>query len=313
MKLIGCICGLVLSLTCTAEPVLPKPEEIPVYIRDDVYEDYLKFLNGRPVLSIVDFRGITMRRDVADMVLLQQALALGGFTKNFYYQPGKFNFRNTKMLESGDSLLSFDTYWLTDAKALAGKVYISEPVVRRGEYLAGIYTSPENLPVLRTRTLAELRKFSGVSTPKWRTDWETMSALALKELIQEDEWLSQARMVHMRWVDFMLMPFFHDEHGIYQLEQLRLKVVPGVAILLNDSRHFVISKSHPDGRFANEALNKGLRILRENGRIEQLYKQAGFMLPENSVQILNLPAAKPKTKPALHSTSAASTIQGHER
>ena len=306
MKIIGCICSLVLSFWCLADPVLPESEAIPVYIRDDVYEDYLKFLNGRPVLSIVDFRGATMRRDVADMVLLQQALALGGFTKNFYYQPGKFNFRNTKMLESGDSLLSFDTYWLTDAKAMAGKVYISEPVVRRGEYLAGIYTSPENQPVLRTRTLAELRKFSGVSTPKWRTDWETMSALALKELIQEDEWLSQARMVHMRWVDFMLMPFFHDEKGIYQLEQLRLKVVPGVAILLNDSRHFVISKSHPDGRFASEALNKGLRILRANGRIEQLYKQAGFMLPENSVQILNLPAAtKPNTTPALESAPAS--------
>lgn len=85
MKILGCICGLILSLYCMAEPVLPKAEVIPVYIRDDVYEDYLKFLNGRPVLSIVDFRGATMRRDVADMVLVQQALALGGFTKNFYY------------------------------------------------------------------------------------------------------------------------------------------------------------------------------------------------------------------------------------
>jgi|JI7StandDraft_1071085.scaffolds.fasta_scaffold00107_4 hypothetical protein len=294
MKLLGYICSLLLSLTCYAQSVLPKPEEIPVFIRDDVYEDYLKFLDGRAVLSIVDFRGITMRRDVADMVLLQQALALGGFTKKFYYQPGKFNFRNTKLLETGDSLLSFDTYWLSDAKALSGKVFVSEPVVRRGEYLAGIYSSPENTAVFSIKTLTDLRQFSGVSTPKWRTDWDTMTALPLKELVREDEWLSQARMVHMRWVDFMLMPFFHDKDGIYQLEQLRLKVVPGVAILLNDSRHFVISKTHPDGRYANEALNKGLRILRENGRIEQLYKQAGFMLPQGSVKILNVPPPEPK-------------------
>lgn len=291
MKLLGSCLALFLSLHCLAATPTPKPEEIPVYIRDDVYEDYLKFLDGRPVLSIVEFRGNTMRRDVADMVLLQQALALGGFTKNFYYQPGKFNFRNTKMLENGDSLLSFDTYWLNDAKALSGKVYISEPVVRRGEYLAGIYTSPENKAVLQVQTLDDLRTFTAVSTPKWRTDWETMQALPLKELIREDEWLSQARMVHMRWVDFMLMPFFHDEHGLYQLEQIRLQVVPGVAILLNDSRHFVISKAHPDGRAANEALNKGLRILRENGRIEQLYRQAGFMLPTGAVRILNPPEA----------------------
>jgi hypothetical protein len=102
MKLIGYICWLLLSLNCIAETVSTKPEGIPVYIRDDVYEDYLRFLNGRSVLTIDDFRGATMRRDVADMVLLQQALALGGFTKSFYYQPGKFNFRNTKLLERVD-------------------------------------------------------------------------------------------------------------------------------------------------------------------------------------------------------------------
>ena len=34
-------------------------------------------------------------------------------------------------------------------------------------------------------------------------------------------------------------------------------------------------------------LNKGLKILRENGRIRQLYQEAGFMLPAGSVKILN--------------------------
>jgi hypothetical protein len=291
MKFIGYICCLLFSFHCSAETISPKSDEIPVYIRDDVYEDYLRFLNGRSVLTIDDFRGATMRRDVADMVLLQQALALGGFSKSFYYQPGKFNFRNTKLLETGDSLLSFDTYWLSDTQSLAGKVYVSEPVIRRGEYLAGIYSSPENQAMLQVGTLQQLRKFTGVSTPKWQTDWATMSALSLKELVREDEWLSQARMVHMRWVDFMLMPFFHDANGVYQLEQIRLKVVPGVAILLNDSRHFVISKAHPDGQSASAALNRGLKLLRENGRIEQLYTQAGFMLPAGSIKILNAEVA----------------------
>ncbi len=79
MKIFACLCGLLISLSCIAQSVQVKSSEIPVYIRDDVYEDYLKFLNGRSVLSIIDFRGSTMPRDVADVVLLQQALALGGF------------------------------------------------------------------------------------------------------------------------------------------------------------------------------------------------------------------------------------------
>ena len=81
---------------------------------------------------------------------------------------------------------------------------------------------------------------------------------------------------------FGAAPTAKADDGSFELEQIKLQLVPGVAVLLDDSRHFVISKSHPEGRFASEALNKGLKILRENGRIEQLYKQAGFMMPQKS-------------------------------
>jgi hypothetical protein len=260
---------------------------IEIFIRDDVYEDYQKFVAGRDVLSIRDFHSPFMRRDVADMVLLQQALALGGFQRTFLYLPGKVNFRNTKMLETGELLLSFDTYWLSDARALKDKVWISSAVIKKGQYLAGIYTSPSNSKVFSLKTLADLKELSAVSTPKWHTDWQTMSALPLKELIREDEWLSQARMVHMQWVDFMLMPFVNSKDGVYKLEQIQLKLVPGVAILLNDSRHFVVSKNHPAGAEAYAALQRGLEKLEKNGRIQQLYRQAGFLVDQTQYKVLN--------------------------
>lgn len=260
---------------------------IEIFIRDDVYEDYQKFVAGRDVLSIRDFHSPFMRRDVADMVLLQQALALGGFQRTFLYLPGKVNFRNTKMLETGELLLSFDTYWLSDARALKDKVWISSAVIKKGQYLAGIYTSPSNSKVFSLKTLSDLKELSAVSTPKWHTDWQTMSALPLKELIREDEWLSQARMVHMQWVDFMLMPFVNSKDGVYKLEQIQLKLVPGVAILLNDSRHFVVSKNHPAGAEAYAALQRGLEKLEKNGRIQQLYRQAGFLVDQTQYKVLN--------------------------
>ena len=260
---------------------------VEIFIRDDVYEDYQQFVAGRDVLSIVDFHSPFMRRDVADMVLLQQALALGGFQRTFLYLPGKVNFRNTKMLETGELLLSFDTYWLSDARALKDKVWISSAVIKKGQYLAGIYTSPSNSKVFSLKTLSDLKELSAVSTPKWHTDWQTMSALPLKELIREDEWLSQARMVHMQWVDFMLMPFVNSKDGVYKLEQIQLKLVPGVAILLNDSRHFVVSKNHPAGAEAYAALQRGLEKLEKNGRIQQLYRQAGFLVDQTQYKVLN--------------------------
>lgn len=285
-----CCWLLLLWLLQSGFSVLAKP--LTIYIRDDVYQDYLAFLNGRDVLELTDFSGSFMRRDVADMVLLQQALKLGGFHQSFQYLPGKVNFRNTKMLENGELLLSFDTYWLSDAAKLSDKVYISSPIVKRGQYMAGIYASPKNSKVFAIKKLDDLKQLTAVSTPKWHTDWATLSALPLKELIREDEWLSQARMVHMQWVDFMLMPFYPSPDGSFELEQIRLQLVPGLAVLLDDSRHFVISKQHPQGKQAYIALNKGLALLEQQGRIEQLYSQAGFFIDQKKYKVLNTAPAQ---------------------
>jgi len=262
-------------------------EQIDIYIRDDVYEDYLKFVDGRDVLAITEFNSPYLRRDVADMVVLQQALVLGGFAKQFNYIPGKVNFRNTKMLESGELLLSFDSYWMSDANMIADKIYISDSVIKKGQYLAGIFASPNNKNVFAVTSVEQLANLTAVSTPKWQTDWQTLSALPLKQLVREDEWLGQARMVHMQWVDFMLMPLFNTPDGNYQLEKIHLKMVPKLAILLNDSRHFVISRNHPHGKAAYSALNSGLQQLRTTGKIELIYTRAGFLVDHAQYNILN--------------------------
>jgi hypothetical protein len=124
-------------------PVLAAQDSVLIYIRDDVYSDYEEFIAGRDVSAIKNFSGINIRRDVVDMILAQQALKLGGFKYKFTYAPGKVNFRNTQMLQNGELLLSFDSYWKSDASPLSDSIYISDEVIRNGEYVAGIYTSPK--------------------------------------------------------------------------------------------------------------------------------------------------------------------------
>ncbi|MBL4910720.1 MAG: hypothetical protein JKX78_12005 [Alteromonadaceae bacterium] len=261
--------------------------EILIYIRDDVYEDYQQFVAGRDVLTIDDFYGTRIRRDVVDMIIAQQALKLGGFNYHFSYAAGKVNFRNTRLLQTGKLLMSFDSYWQKDAQALKDSVYISNAVIRKGEYVAGIYTSPKNLKVLEIKQLSDLAKFTAVSTPKWRTDWLTLKNLPLKKLIRVDEWLSMAHMVDIGWIDFMLMPFNPTVDQSFSLEKITLIPVNNVAIVLNDSRHFVISKKHPQGKEAIKAINIGLAKLRQQGAIVKAYRQAGFFIDKNKVKILN--------------------------
>ena len=276
---------LLISLINT--PSYAHSNDILIYIRDDVYIDYQNFVNKRDVLTIKNFSGETIRRDVVDMIIAQQALKLGGFTHEFSYAPGKVNFRNTKMLQNGDLLISFDSYWKSDAQALEDKLYISEPVIRNGEYVAGIYTSPYNQKVLKVKTLEDLQQLSSISTPKWRTDWKTLQSLNLKELTKENSWLSMTRMVNLQWVDFMLMPFNSTPDQSFTMEKIHLIPVQNVAIVLKDSRHFVISKIHPQGEAAFIAINKGIKILRERGAISKAYTEAGFFIDRNQYKILN--------------------------
>ncbi len=160
-------------------------------------------------------------------------------------------------------------------------------MIRNGEYVAGIYTSPYNQKVLRLRTLDDLKDLTSISTPKWRTDWQTLQSLPLKELIKENSWLSMARMVNLQWVDFMLMPFNYNPDQSFTMDKIFLVPVKNIAIVLKDSRHFVISKTHPQGNAAFIAINKGLKILREQKAITKAYTEAGFFINRDNYTILN--------------------------
>jgi len=262
-------------------------EDVVIFIRDDVYDDYSRFLNGRKPIEVKDFSGAYIRRDVVDMIIAQQALSLGGFNKSFRYHKGNANYRNTKLLEDGQLLLSFDSVWSVDAKQLAEYVYISDPVIRNGEYFAGIFTSPNNKKALQLKQFADFKQLTAVSTPRWQTDWQTLSALPLKELLREDEWLGQVRTVSMQWVDFMMMPLMPSLNNRYSLENIELVAVPNVVLQLNDSRHFIISKKHPDGKAAFAAIQKGLQQLRNSSAIEKAYREAGFIPDLNDYTVIN--------------------------
>jgi hypothetical protein len=265
--------------------------KIQIYVRDDVYEDYKRFLNGRNLEEISDFSGQYIRRDVVDMILAQQALALGGFRKEFEYQTGNVNFRNTKLLEQGKLLLSMDSYWLEDAKSMSDAVYISEPLIKRGEYYAGVFYSPNNKKMQQLNSYAQLSEYTSVSTPRWRTDWETLHSMPLQKLFVEHEWISQARMVSMTWADFMLMPLMPSLKNEFNLEGIKLVAHPKLVVLLDGSRHLVVSKNHPHGVEAFKALQVGLKILNERGMIIKAYTQAGFIPDLSKYEVLNeLPA-----------------------
>ncbi|MEJ6475053.1 hypothetical protein [Pseudoalteromonas piscicida] len=267
--------------------VTSASEAINVFIRDDVLADYQRFVGEREVTSISDFSGQYLRRDVVDMVIAQQALKIGGFDREFTFSPGFVSFRESNLLEKGEQLLHFDSYWLADLVDKGRLLFISAPVIKKGQYYAGIFHGPNNLAVKQLKDPAELKQFTAVSSPKWRTDWQTLTSLSLKQLFAEPEWISQARMVSKGWVDFMLMPLIPNLDNHFVLSEVDLVANKHLIVLLNDSRHFAVSKLHPEGERAFAALQKGLGILRAQGHITKAYEQAGLIPDLTKYQVVN--------------------------
>ena len=269
---------LISSLELKAEPA-----KIIITMQDDVYKDYLCLLNGRSPLEVTDYSGKCSRRDVVEIVLFQQVLALGGLSANFTFVGGNHSLRNKRLLETGFLLGSVDTFWLQDAKE-TDFLLISKPMILAGEYTAGIFTTKKNMHLLASKSLKDLQQFTGVSSKNWTADWAAMQGLGLKKLVDEPIWSAQISLVKKGFVDFMLAPLNVN----FKEQEWDLVAVPKLAVLLNDSRHFVFSKHHPQASVALEAANKGIAIMRENGMIHKAYSEAQmFYAVEHGYHIIN--------------------------
>lgn len=274
------------SLMCFTS-TLYAGEAINVFIRDDVLTAYEDFVGDRDVTTITDFNEGYLRRDVIDMVIALQALKIGGFNLQLQFTPGFVSFRESNLLEKGEQLLHFDSYWQADLAAKAHLLFISAPVIKKGQYYAGIFHAPSNRAVEQLKDATGLSKLTAVSSPKWHTDWQTLRSLSLKQIFAESEWISQARMVSKGWVDFMLMPLLPNLDNRFTLSEVELVANKHLIVLLNDSRHYAVSRLHPEGERAFAALQKGLTMLRQQGRITKAYKQAGFIPNLDDYQVVN--------------------------
>ena len=255
-----------------------KPK-VEITIESDIYHYAQAIIQDRPIASITNFKHKTVQRDVVEFILIQQALLLGGLELEFEFKLGNYDARNILLLEKGLLLMSFDSVWLSQATAMSDAVYISEPVITKGQYMAGLFTAKGNEALHNVAQQQHLHDVSIVSSHDWPVDWQTLQTLKPKSLLHESDWISMAKMVSRGWVDAMLVPFNTSFPFEYTGDGYHLVAVPNIKVALNDSRHFLVSKKHPLGAQTFAALQKGLAILKESGQIEKAYIDAGFLNP----------------------------------
>lgn len=236
---------------------------------------YEEFTSGQSI-SVKEITSINEQccsRPFASLIIIQQALALGGLPVGFEFMLVPNTARMRMAVERGDAVIAAQDLFST---AFTDNVYMSTAVIPEGSFIKGIYTSPGNGPMAEVHTLDSLRRFRAVSASHWLVDWETLERMDLAELRSVPRANLMFAYVNQGKADFTIMEFPRNEDLSRSMEGITLVPVPGIKIALKDSRHFMVSKNHPDGKRVFEALQAGLAIMKKQGRIKRYYTEVGF-------------------------------------
>lgn len=263
-----------------------------IAVLPDIQADYRQFLGERTPDTINYYGGPHARRDVIDLILMQQALKRGGFNEPLEFVTGENYFRSIRNVLDGKNLTISGTIWYQDLESQQDKLLITPPLVMDGQFIVGFYTSPTNQKAQASKNLAQLIQLKVVTSNQWKPDVYTLESLGFSKIMYTPNWVNMARMINAGRVDLTLSPFEMNPEQEIVVDGIRLVPIKGVKVAIRGSRHWPVSKTHPLGESFYQALSKGISQLRADGTIERAYRECGFFHPElANWQLLNPPAA----------------------
>lgn len=275
-----CLRVLVAVCLLTA-PVSVPGQDLSVAVPTDVLRDYRR-LYPQDVRAVINLRYdlVGNRRDVVELALVQRALYLGGINAvpNLVEQDDYL--RILQQLAAGRLLVTGTSIWDFDARGLVEQLWVSSPLIRRGEFVVGFYTRPDHPLVRQPQTIGSLRQYRPITSRNWKMDWSLLEQLGFSNVLYANSWASQARMVLAGRADLVLAPFPVSADLRIPLDKDDFLVpVPGLKVAFPAERALAVSKTHPDGEAAFRALQRGLLEMRQSGEIERAYRESGFFNP----------------------------------
>ncbi len=271
-----------LIVTCLGLSSLPLQADEPIIIavNEDILPDYHRFLNNRAPLSIHEYKGNGARRDVVELVLLMQALKLGGFKPEVELRAEQSYLRTLRDIAEGRFITSAGLAWKADIDALPHAYFTSRPLIKQGEFTVGLYTSLNNQKAFNSITPKLLMELNVVTNSQWKSDVQTLKDLGFKQISYSPNWVNMARMIEANRADITLAPFQSTPNMSVAVGDVTLYPIKDIKVAISGSRHWPVSRKHPQGETFYRALERGLAQLDAKGIIHKAYRECGFFHPE---------------------------------
>lgn len=235
-----------------------------------------QFLGNRDPLDVTDFTGRYASRDVVEYILLLQALHLGGYDGESKPVSIDYYARSIRLIKQGAIHLTSSPLWLQDIQSESDNIFISDPLVREGEFEAGLYIYAAKRHLLAYQSLEQIQQLTAVSNRNWQSDWQVLESLNLSGITHSGQFTYMANMLVKNRADFMLMQFFNRPDLSYSYDGNKFIPIPNVKVIFPGSRHFAMSKKFALAGKVSKALNFGLYKLRTAGVIRKAYEQSGY-------------------------------------
>lgn len=270
------MCSTVILLVLTAAFLAAQtPVKISMTASDKA--KYQHFLTGKNILDKLDYHAKDLdSSSVLDVVLIQKALTLGGLNFRFDVVEIPNTERERAMLLEGIIQVAGNSQWDFFCEENKDKIYASDVVIPSGSFEKGLYALKERLPSLKVQTAADLAKISCISSSNWRVDWKTLKALGFKNLYDAPTRDTMFKMVEGGRADVTAQSFAAGADMSITNGSVTLYPIPGVKIVLDGNRHYVVSKASADSKKIYDALQKGLALMKKDNEIRRALVESGF-------------------------------------
>ncbi len=221
-------------------------------------------------------------RCVAGIVIIKNALKLGGLDAEIkFLQVPNARRESDEVAKSnaviGSHLLNARTLDIPGYKA---RMFLTTAVAQTGEFQKGIYCLPDNNKILSVTNLKELKKAGkALIGLHWDNDYRVLTDMGITGIERGPTVESMFKMLKAGRADWIPLGFQNPPDMSINHKGVRLVPVPGIKIAMVESRHFVLSRRHPQGQMVYDAMEKGMKVMREQGLMKQILSQTGVTCP----------------------------------
>lgn len=266
------VCLILLPIYSQAK----QPVKLKTALHSGHVPYYEAFVGTRDVLTITDFESSIGYRDIIEIVLLQQAFALGGYPVELEFVVEDYYARALRKVAHHQLDLIANPVWQDDTFKFENNILVSDAIIEKGQFEAGLYVLPSNKIALKADALTQVQQLTAVSNKNWVVDWRSLEQLQLKRLVSSNQFISMTKMLRLGRVDMMMAPFYNSNDLSFKQDGFSFVPIPNIKVALDGSRHFVINKTRADSSMLMNALNEGLAKLKASGTLSKAYQECGF-------------------------------------